>query len=137
MSPEVEGWLGAATQGVVGVPYAIRRRPLPGLNTREVALPTQIVVDAARSKLPINPQTGAVDILVNPDGTAAPSLPYGVPSSISMGGTFFDCWLSERSDIGTGLNPQGQWIVLSLSYRTGRIAAATDPDPSNPFAAVH
>ena len=79
---EAEVWTGPSLPNGINannVPYIIRRRPAPGPNAREVALPTQVVVDLTtwkttreRSRLPVNPYTGYVDILVNPDGSVVP-----------------------------------------------------------------
>lgn len=133
---EIEMWHGAVARGVASVPYAIRRRPMPGPNARELALPTHMVVDAARSRLPIDPLSGAVEIIINPDGTASPSLPYGVPTSLGMGSAFMHFALVDREDIAPANPPPApakSWAVLSLQLGTGRIVVTQDPDPSNPF----
>jgi prepilin-type N-terminal cleavage/methylation domain-containing protein len=104
---EPEAWIGTiANVPAVNVPYTIRRRPMPSQGAREVALPTSMVVDAStffgtqeRSRLPVNVYNGAVDLMINPDGTVFYSMPYGVPTSISLGGTFFHFWLAERQDV--------------------------------------
>lgn len=136
---EVETWQGAAPAGMTSTPYTIRRRPLPSPNAREVALPTQMVIDAARSQLPVNPITGAVEILINPDGTAMPSLPYGTPSSVPIGGSWFHFALANRGDIYPPTTspmpaPKEGWSVLSLNGRNGQIVATDEPDPQNPFS---
>jgi prepilin-type N-terminal cleavage/methylation domain-containing protein len=125
--------------GMASQPYAIRRRPMPSPDAREVALPTQMVIDAARSRLPVNPHTGAVEVMVNPDGTAAPSLPYGVPSSLSMGSAFLHFALVGRADVhppdaGPMPAPRGGWSILTLDARSGDIVATDEPDPADPFA---
>lgn len=138
---EPEQWIGAAAKGLASVPYAIRRRPLPMANAREVALPSHVVIDATtgtttqeRSRLPINPMTGAVEIMINSDGTAYIPLPYGVRSAVGLGhpylidpttgkplpytgipawlgypDPFYHFWLADRSDVsassGTGVLP--------------------------------
>jgi hypothetical protein len=116
---EVEAWRGAAVGGVTNVPYTIQRRPAPAANAREVALPSNVVIDATtwdfpfataanpnasptheRSRLPVNQFTGYVDILVTPTGSVLPSYLYSTPASFSMSSSsFFHFWLAERSDV--------------------------------------
>jgi prepilin-type N-terminal cleavage/methylation domain-containing protein len=87
-------------------PYTIRRRPVPSTGAREVDLPSNIVVDLTtwsatreRSRLPVNPFTGYVDILLNPSGDVVPTTVYSTPSSFGMAGSFYHFWLAERSDV--------------------------------------
>jgi prepilin-type N-terminal cleavage/methylation domain-containing protein len=150
---EGEAWQGAAAGGLASVPYAIRRRPAPAPGAREVALPTQVVIDATtwgttreRSRLPVNPFTGAVDVLLAPDGTVVPTTIYSTPASVGMDGAYYHFWLSERQDLWPPSGPataspslpapKGEWSLLSLSARTGRITVVEEPPPSNPFAAA-
>lgn len=163
--PETETWLGALTSGAVSVPYTIRRRPLPQPGAREIALPTQMVIDATtwgnpgqeRSRLPVNVYTGAVEIMINPDGAASPALPYGAPSSLGMGATFFHFWLAERQDVASpsglaaptlpivkpggpsdyaGPTLVGRCSIVTLSSRSGQIVVNEEPefwfDPPRP-----
>ena len=96
--------------GLSSQPYAIQRRPAPAANSREVSLPTNVVVDLTtwgnafqeRSQFPagvLNPFSGYVDILVYPNGTVVPTTIYSSPSSFGMSGAFFHFWLAERSDV--------------------------------------
>src|SRR5207248_6482742 len=66
--------------------YVINRRPVPAKGAREILLPNNVVVDmttlnalnpngSERSRLPIDPYTHAVDILVSPDGRLVQSAP--------------------------------------------------------------
>ncbi len=110
---ENEQWLGTlgSVQGhEVNVPYTIRRRPAPAPNAREIALPTDIVVDATgykmpntphpeRSRLPVDLSSGYVDIIINPDGTVLPITAYSTPASFQMGSAFYHFWLAERQDL--------------------------------------
>ena len=82
------------------------RRPAPTSNSREVSLPTNVVIDLTtwggtreRSRLPMNAYTGYVDILVNPNGTTTYNLPYSTPAAAQTVGPFFHFWLAERSDV--------------------------------------
>lgn len=131
---ETETWGGSiGSAPIVSAPYAIRRRPLPGANAGEVALPAQVVVDFSRSMLPVNLQTACVDLIIAPDGTASPSLPYSTPASMAMSSAFFGFWLSERADIGTGVNPKGQWAGVVINARTGALSTSVNPPPATPF----
>ncbi len=108
---EAEAWPAAyLTNPPTNVPYTIQRRPAPTANSREVSLPTNVVIDMTtwanafqeRSQLPpgvINPFTGYVDILLYPNGTVVPTTIYSAPSSFGMAGAFFHLWLAERSDV--------------------------------------
>ena len=104
------GTLGSITGHEVNVPYTIRRRPAPAPNAREIALPTDIVIDATayampntphpeRSRLPVDPYSGFVDIIINPDGTVLPITAYSTPASFQMGSSFYHFWLAERQDL--------------------------------------
>ena len=108
---ETEQWLGSKANEGGGVesqnlPYTIRRRPVPASNTREVALPANVVVDLTtwgttleRSRLPVNRYTGAVDILLNADGSVVPTTLYSSPSSFGLASSFYHIWLAERTDV--------------------------------------
>ncbi len=108
---EVEAWPAAyLTNPPTNVSYTIARRPAPAPNSREVSLPTNVVIDMTtwgnafqeRSQLPpgvINPFTGYVDILLYPNGTVVPTTIYSTPSSFGIAGAFFHLWLAERSDV--------------------------------------
>ena len=124
---EQEAWPGWLAQGTTSATYVIRRRPVPASNGRSVSLPTQIVIDAARSRLPAPTLSGTIDLQVNSDGTMAPITLYGVPTSIGLTGAFWQFWLSERADIGQPV-PAGQWWLVSANTRTGRISSMELPD---------
>jgi prepilin-type N-terminal cleavage/methylation domain-containing protein len=108
---ETEAWQGAlANGGVANVTYTIQRRPAVAPNAREIALPTQMVIDATslllpqqeRSRVPLDIQTqysGMIDIIVNPDGTVLPAVGYSSPSSFRMSSAFYHLWLAERQDL--------------------------------------
>lgn len=132
---EQETWLGSLTASVTGQPYTIRRRPVPGQNARETVFPSNVVLDLSRSKIPTNPLTTAIDIIVYPDGSMAPALLYSTPSSITLGGSFFHFWLAERSDIGL-VAPKGQWWLVSANGKTGRVSELEQPDPVSGYTQV-
>lgn len=156
---EAEAWTGSmAASPAVNVPYTISRRPVPNTDAREIALPTSMVIDATtwagsreRSRLPVNPYSGTVDLMVNPDGTVAYSGPYGVPTSYGFGDVFYHFWLAERQDVaipstaataapflpiarpggnaGLGSPPylRGEYSILTVNARTGATTVSTAP----------
>jgi prepilin-type N-terminal cleavage/methylation domain-containing protein len=108
---EAEAWPAAyLSNPPTNVSYTIQRRPAPAPNSREVSLPSNVVIDMTtwgnafqeRSQLPpgvINPFTGYVDILLYPNGTVVPTTIYSTPSSFRLTGAFIHLWLAERSDV--------------------------------------
>ena len=110
---EIETWQGAALTNVNNIPYTITRRPVVSPGSRETPLPSNVVVDlttwnpgafgnvyvSERSRLPVDPTTGYVDILLNPNGTVVPTTVYSSPTSFGMGSSFYHFWLAERGDL--------------------------------------
>jgi prepilin-type N-terminal cleavage/methylation domain-containing protein len=118
---EIETWQGAALNNVNNIPYTITRRPVVSPGSRETPLPSNVVVDlttwnaqyfnvnfstttginyvSERSRLPVDPTTGYVDILLNPNGTVVPTTVYSSPTSFGMGSSFYHFWLAERGDL--------------------------------------
>jgi len=110
---EIETWQGAALTNVNNIPYSITRRPVVSPGSRETPLPSNVVVDlttwnpgafgnvyvSERSRLPVDPTTGYVDILLNPNGTVVPTTVYSSPTSFGMGSSFYHFWLAERGDL--------------------------------------
>lgn len=111
---EIETWVGpqgtliATNPGaLVSMPYTINRRPVPAQTGLETVLPADIVIDLTtfnttreRSRVPIDPITNYVEIMVNPNGQVEPTTSYSSPSSVSMAnGAFYHFWLAERKDV--------------------------------------
>jgi len=111
---EVEAWVGpqatlVATNpaALLSQPYTISRRPVPAQTGQETALPADIVIDLTtfnttreRSRVPVDPITNYVEIMLNPNGQVEPTTSYSSPSSVSMAnGAFYHFWLAERKDI--------------------------------------
>jgi hypothetical protein len=119
---EQEAWVGAAANGVNSASYMIRRRPFPASAGRTVYLPSNIVIDMTRSNLPT-----ILDLTVSPQSEWAPSLPWGVPASISMGGSWFQFWLAERADVGSTM-PAGTWYLVNINGRSGKVNSSESPD---------
>jgi type II secretory pathway pseudopilin PulG len=136
---EPETWI---TPTATLAAYTVQRRPVPGVNARETPLPSNVVIDASRSKIQVNPLTSQVDIIVNPNGSMWPAILYSTPASVLLGGSFFQLWLAERSDMGSfqqvnkppaplswvQSTPTGQWWLLSVNAKTGDIASIEQPD---------
>lgn len=164
------------TPGLLNQSYTITRRPAPSSGSREVALPSNVVIDLTtwayplqeRSRFPVppsltpaapsqvvNPNSGSVDIVVNPDGSIVPSTVYSSPSSFGLNGAFLHFWLAERSDVTapdttgkysllplpTGLAPRnftsgaelkGEYSLVTVYSRTGQIIVNSPPRFDNP-----
>ncbi|WP_165249173.1 prepilin-type N-terminal cleavage/methylation domain-containing protein [Paludisphaera soli] len=103
--PVTRGVFGDLHEG--GVPYTIIRRPVPSPGARETVLPSNVVVDLTtsflstreRSRLPVDPSSGTVDILLDSTGKVVPAMQYSSPSSYGMAASFYHIWLAERSDL--------------------------------------
>jgi len=160
------------TQGILNQTYTITRRPIPTSNARETALPSNVVIDLTtwattheRSRFPIppavngtgtsqiiNPYSGSVDIVVNPDGSVVPTTIYSSPSSFGINGAFLHFWLAERSDVtapatgtystnwslplpagiapnnfATGGELRGEYSLVTVYSRTGQILVNAPP----------
>ncbi len=122
---EPETWLGslvnpptlppplAPLTGILNQSYIITRRAVVSPGSRESPLPSNVVVDlttwnpsafgtgyvSERSRLPVDPTTGNVDILLYPNGTVVPTTEYSSPSSFGMNSAFYHFWLAERGDL--------------------------------------
>jgi prepilin-type N-terminal cleavage/methylation domain-containing protein len=108
----------AGVRSVPDLHYSIIRRPTPVAGARETTLPAGIVIDATtwnspagaeRSRLPVDPRTLYVDILVNANGQVVPTTAYSSPTAYSSL-PFYHFWLTERQDVHEasdlwGLNP--------------------------------
>ena len=74
---------------------------------RETPLPSDVVIDLTtwkailpeRSRLPVHPSSGSVDILLNTDGSVLPATVYSSPTSFGMRSAFYHFWLAERGDV--------------------------------------
>jgi len=98
------------------VEYAIVRRPVPVPGAVELALPSSVVVDMTtwntgnpeRSRVPVDPSTGFVDVLLNPTGEVVQTTAYSNPASASMAQSFYHFWIGDRVDVYSAVskNPQ-------------------------------
>ena len=95
----------------VKVPYrmkwTISRRPVPSASAQEVSLPGGAVIDATtwdsvtpeRSRLPVDPNSFFVDIMLNPTGQVIPTTTFSNPASVEMRSAFLHFWVTDRSDV--------------------------------------
>jgi len=137
---ELEHWTGsllnppvlpsplAPRHGMLNMSYSIIRRPVVSPGSRETPLPTNIVVDlttwypqafngtfvSERSRLPVDPITGNVDILLYPNGTVVPTTLYSSPSLFGIGFAFFHFWLAERGDLFDPIAQTGVPYLLPM-----------------------
>ncbi|MGC8641511.1 MAG: pilus assembly FimT family protein [Isosphaeraceae bacterium] len=111
----------------------------------------------------VNPYSGTIDIMVNPDGSVVPTTIYSSPTSFGLNGAFLHFWLAERSDVTgpvlnangvpvpgtfsylplpaglaptnlpTGAELKGEYSLLTVYSRTGQILVSTPPRFDNPM----
>lgn len=134
--------------------YTIQRRPIPSPGSRILELPTDTAIDMTgwtiygaegneRSRLPIDPRTGFIDILIAPNGqvlkadynTTQPGAPLNFP--------YFHFWITDAEDIVEPLSTgppylpipdvadtqgrklKGERRVVSINTRTGQIVTGS------------
>ena len=86
--------------------YTISRRPVPSEGAREVALPTNVVVDLTtwsatqpeRSRLPVDINTKFVDVMVAPNGQILVAGP-GTNVAPPVAYPFYHFWFCERDEV--------------------------------------
>lgn len=111
--------------------YGIERRPMPTPSARETALPGGVVIDATtwnwtkeRSRLPVDPASLTVDVVLNPNGQFVPTTVYSSPTSTGAN-TFLHFWIADRNDV----YPRG------AVWGTG--SSGPNPNPSNTATATY
>lgn len=124
---EPEKWLGSEAQGVLARPYVIKRRPVPTQGARVVSLPSDVVIDAStwqttreRSRLPVDPNTLSVDLMISPSGQVIPTTVYSSPASAGVS-PFLHLWISERGDV----HPPASTGAVRLPMPSGVIPGAS------------
>lgn len=130
---EPEAWLGPEASGVSNQPYVIKRRPAPSQGARVVTLPSGVAIDATtwqttreRSRLPVDPNTLTVDLMIAPSGQVIPTTVYSSPTSASVS-PFLFLWIAERGDIhpAAKLDDKAPAGTPRLPMPEGVIAGAT------------
>lgn len=137
---EVEAWLPAHKGGVKASPYALFRRPAPtsgptiDLGPAVVDLTGWGLEAPPRSRVPVDPRTGVVELLVHPDGRVEPAIVASNPAWIGLRGDWIHLWIADRGDVQDSPRLEGSARLLSIQGKTGR-AVATEVDPADPPAA--
>jgi prepilin-type N-terminal cleavage/methylation domain-containing protein len=129
---EHETWNPPPLNGRANLSYTILRRPVPSSVVRETQLPSSIVVDLTtwnltreRSRLPVNPWTGNVDIMLNINGLVIPDAAgYSSPSRVGLDGVFYHFWLADRGDVATPATGLGISLLPMPASSPGYTAAA-------------
>jgi hypothetical protein len=117
------------------LPYTISRRPVVSPGSREIVLPGSVVIDATtwitkdgspnptseRSRLPIDPYSLTVDILVDPSGQIVPTTLYSSSSAFPITESFYHFWITDRTDVYDPL----QSPFPALPMPAGAIPGAT------------
>ncbi|WP_315852330.1 prepilin-type N-terminal cleavage/methylation domain-containing protein [Paludisphaera rhizosphaerae] len=137
---ETEVW-GPLPTSSFELPYLIRRRPAPGPGTSGVAL-AGAVIDAtgyaatipARSVLPVDPWTGAVDLVVDWTGSWSRARTVGVPTADGLKSSFWHLWIADRGDVSAPASAEGTGRLVTIAARSGRVVAG-EADAANPVAA--
>jgi hypothetical protein len=87
-----------------GIDYSINRRPVPSRSARIINLPTNVVIDMTtwnltqeRSRLPIDPYSGNVDIMFSPDGHVLNMGATANPAPQLM--PFYHFWMADIEDV--------------------------------------
>lgn len=151
---EQETWLVNLPVTPFNLDYSITRRPVPSPGGRAVQLPSSVVIDLTtwgltadqtpdgmdhrvRSRLPINPWTGELDLMINPDGMVIPTTIYSSPSSVGMDGAFYHFWLAERSDVfdDPSMSTKDAYLVTLFS-RTGKLSTRPVENGTSPYTAA-
>ncbi len=88
--------------------YVITRRPMVSPDSREITLPGDVVIDltttpflgsaSERSRVPMDPTNGYVDIMIYPNGQVIPSTPYGNYDELTAY-PFYHLWITKREDV--------------------------------------
>lgn len=138
---EREHWLPAqaSSGGGEGLAYAIARRPAPTGAPHE--LPAAAVVDltgwstrpSVRSRAPVDPITGTVDLVLGPDGRIAGTMgPYGVPTARGLSSAWVHLWVASRADVRDAPAPPAEPARL-VSISPGGLTVVTDPAGADPY----
>ena len=115
--------------------YSISRRPSVAAGAREYALPTGAVIDlttsvlgsySERSRLPVDPVTGMVELMIYPNGQVVPSTPYGFGGAMDSTYPLYFFWIAAREDVHPPTDPDPSttqiepiWPLLPLPSEAG------------------
>jgi hypothetical protein len=142
---EHEVFLNSPPTNPNGTGYTIYRRPVASPGAREVSLPTGVAIDMTtwnpalftigtqtftteRSRLPVDPLTGYVEVMINPNGQIIQS---GATSTTSQAAPvsmpYYHFWISDLDDIFEPMPIAGVPYLLPMPYDP-----ATNPTFPNP-----
>ena len=144
---EIETWVGGIRPGdaVWDLRYAIRRRPVPA-STGAVDLPAGIVIDATgwglpaadrpRSRLPVDPWTGAVELVIDSFGRVESRGFRSTSAATPMGPPWMHFWVAETGairDAADAAMTPGR--LVSLNTGNGSVASGY-ADPADPAGSI-
>lgn len=130
--------------GAVGIPYTIYRRPVPSPGAREIALPTGVGIDMTswdaslfstptqthvpeRSRLPVDPLTGYIEVMVSPNGQV---IQAGATSGTSQAPPanmpFYHFWIADLDDIYEPVATTGVPYLLPMPGGSNSFPNAND-----------
>lgn len=124
------------------VTYTIIRRPVPSPGARELELPRNIFIDmttwdavfpffAERSRLPVDPYTGFVDILVAPNGSVIQQS-YNANPAPGANMPYYHFWLTDIDGVQEPFPPatiQQFGINFRLPMPAGTLGDPSLPNP--------
>ena len=123
------------THQVRKLQYTISRRPVPTEGAREVSLPTNVVIDMTtwntgqpeRSRVPVDPFTGYVDVMIAPNGQVVVA-GASANNAPAVNYPYYHFWITERDQLNSPfVPPQPLGFQLPMPKDTGgdpRINAA-------------
>lgn len=123
---EAETWRGTADSGLLATSYTLTPRLVP-VESKGVLLPASVVIDAtgwvtsrARSRLPVDPYTGDVDLIFDKTGPVdSPSI-YGRPANRPLSEGYLHLWVSGIADVASPPTTTGDGRLVTVDLRTGR-----------------
>jgi prepilin-type N-terminal cleavage/methylation domain-containing protein len=121
-------------------PYTIYRRPVPSEGSREVSLPSGIVIDmsswsftAERSRLPFDPFTGFVDVMIAPAGHVVSAGATTTSSAPPVAAPYYHFWLADVDDVFAPVNQSGAGVPYFLPMPQGSLFYPNPNDTTGRF----
>jgi len=140
---ESEKWLGpqvaqAANPSTSILHYVAKRRPVPARGARETLLPANVVIDLTtwnrsdpffpeRSRLPVDPNSRYIDVLLDPSGQVIQTSQYSSPASAIS--PFLHFWLTDREGVteplwGMTKDSKGNPLLPIVNPNAGAVSPA-------------